>query len=381
MKREIKILRAGELIREVAVVVGTRPGIVMFAPIIHALRNQQVPHFVIHSGQHYSPNMDAQFFEDLELPQPQYRLRGVSDRKTHGAQTAVMLEGIEAILMERKPRLVLVGGDANTNLAGALAARKLQIAVAHVEAGERSYDWRMPEEHNRRIIDHISDFLFVTGQKASDNLKAEGVQGEVHIMGNPIVDASLQHKDLANKKSKILEKLGLAPHEYAILTSHREENVDHKDRLRDSLKGVSLAASATGLPVVFFAHPRTQKRLREFGLEQWLKSQPNLTMQDAVGYLDFINLLCNSRLVFTDSGGVQQEACIHRIPCVTLRENTEWVETLEIGANVLAGNAPETIKEAAVKAMGTWPGKWQIPFGDGNTGENIAIFVKSYFSS
>ena len=356
------------------------PGIVMFAPIIHALRDKGIPHFIIHSGQHYSPNMDSQFFEDLELPQPEYRLSGVSERKTHGGQTAVMLEGIEAILMDRKPRLILVGGDANTNLAGALAARKLQIAVGHVEAGERSYDWRMPEEHNRRIIDHISEFLFVTGEKAVKNLEAEGVQGKVFITGNPIVDASLQHKDLANRKSNILDQLGLQAHEYAVLTTHREENVDHKDRLRGSLEGVSRAGSALGLPVVFLAHPRTQKRLKEFGLEDWAQSLPNITIRDALGYLDFLNILCNSRLVFTDSGGVQQEACIHQIPCVTLRENTEWVETLEIGANILAGNNPEDIQHAAEKAFANWPGGWQIPFGDGTTGAQLAEVASGIIS-
>jgi UDP-N-acetylglucosamine 2-epimerase (non-hydrolysing) len=198
---EIKILHAGDLNNELAVIVGTRPGIVMFAPIIHQLRKENLRYFVVHTGQHYSPNMDDQFFEDLELAAYDYRLDGVAERKTHGSQTAAMLEGIEKILMQRRPRLVLVGGDANTNLAGALAARKLQIKVGHVEAGERSYDWRMPEEHNRVMIDHISDYLFITGEKAAENLKAEGIRGKICLTGNPIVDASLNHLDIAKRKS------------------------------------------------------------------------------------------------------------------------------------------------------------------------------------
>lgn len=376
MGSEIKILKPSDLKREVAVVVGTRPGIVMFAPIIHALRRHQVPHFIIHSGQHYSPNMDAQFFKDLELPQPEYRIEGVNERRTHGGQTAAMLEGIESILLMRKPRLILVGGDANTNLAGALAARKLQIAVGHVEAGERSYDWQMPEEHNRRIIDHISDFLFVTGEKAIANLKKEGVQGEILLVGNPIVDASMQHKELANKKSNILRDMEVQPEKYAVLTSHREENVDYEDRLSNILTGISLAVQATGLHVLFFMHPRTKKRIKEFNMENWLRELEGIIVHEAVGYLDFISLICNSRMVYTDSGGVQQEACIHKIPCITLRDNTEWVETLEIGANILAGTEPEEIKQAAMESVKKWPGHWEVPFGDGNTGDKIAMTVK-----
>lgn len=379
VKKDIKVLKSNELNSEVAVIIGTRPGLVMFAPIIHALRSRNVKHFVIHSGQHYSPNMDSQFISDLEIPQPDYRVEGIDKYTTHGGQTAEMLKGIEKILLERKPRLVLVGGDANTNLAGALAARKLQINVGHVEAGERSYDWRMPEEHNRRIIDHISDYLFATGEKAVKNLMLEGVQGKIKITGNPIVDASLQHKKLAMRKSNILNQLSLLPGKYAVLTTHREENVDNKKILRDSLEGVSLGASKVKLPVIFLMHPRTKKRLNEFDLYEWVHTLPNLIIQDAIGYLDFTNILVNSRLVFTDSGGVQQEACIHKIPCITLRKNTEWVETIDIGANVLAGNDKKTIVDATIFGIDKWPGNWEIPFGDGRTGQHIAEFIKTIF--
>jgi UDP-N-acetylglucosamine 2-epimerase (non-hydrolysing) len=370
MSVEIKVLDPKRLVKEIAVIVGTRPGIIMFAPIIHEMRKRQVPHLVIHTGQHYSPNMDEQFFEDLNLPSPDYKLKGISGKKTHGAQTAAMLEGIESILLECKPRMVLVGGDANTNLSGALAGRKLRIEIGHVEAGERSYDWRMPEEHNRRMIDHISDHLFVTGEKSKRNLLRENVQGKTHLTGNPIVDASLQHSELAKRTSDALARFDLKPDQYAILTTHREENVDFLDSLRGALGGVSMASSAINIPVLFLAHPRTIKRLKEFKLWDWVQGLPGMKISEALGYLDFLNLLSNSRLVFTDSGGVQQEACIHRVPAVTLRENTEWVETLEIGANRLAGTEPKRIEYAATAAFKV-ERTWQVPFGDGTAAKKI----------
>ncbi len=371
MTREIKILESSDLVPEVGIVVGTRPGIVMFAPIIHELNSRQIPHFVIHTGQHYSANMDAQFFDDLDIPATDYRLTGVADRKTHGAQTAAMLEGIEEILLERRPRLLLVGGDANTNLAGALAARKLRIAVGHVEAGERSYDWRMPEEHNRIMIDHISDLLFVTGEKGRENLLREGIRGEILVVGNPIVDASFRHLALAREKSTILDELGVEPGNYAVMTSHREENVDVRDNLYGALSGVSQAAKSLGLNTIFLAHPRTLKRLGEFELADWAQALPGLELREAVGYLDFLNLLGHAKLAFTDSGGVQQEACIHKVPGVTLRENTEWIETLEIGANRLAGCDPARIVAGAKEALAA-PTDWDVPFGDGRTARYIA---------
>ncbi len=370
MFEEKKVIRKDELVDEIAVVVGTRPGIVMFAPIIHELRKGNVPHFCIHTGQHYSPNMDYEFFKDLNLPVPEFRVSGVSERKTHGGQTAAMLEGIENVLMNKKPRLVLVGGDANTNLAGALAARKLRMLVGHVEAGERSFDWRMPEEHNRRIIDHISDLLFATGENGKEHLLKECVQGRIFVTGNTIVDASLQHFEIARAKSDALERFGLSPSSYGVMTTHREENVDFEPSLRGSLEGVSMAAEALKLPVLLLVHPRTQKRLREFGLEAWAQKLPGIKIHDAVGYLDFLSLVASSALVFTDSGGVQQEACIHHVPAVTLRENTEWVETLEHGANRLAGTDRESIVKAAKEAY-VAERSWPVPFGNGDAAARI----------
>lgn len=371
MTRDIKTLHSEDLTPEIGITVGTRPGIVMLAPVIHEFRRRGFPHFVIHTGQHYSPNMDAQLFDDLDLPSPDCRLSGVAERRTHGGQTAAMLEGIETILMERRPSLLLVGGDANTNLAGALAARKLQIGLGHIEAGERSWDWRMPEEHNRVIIDHISDHLFATDAHSVANLEREAVRGRIHLVGNPIVDASQQHLDMAMRKSDALGRFGLRPQRYVVLTTHREENVDILANLHGALEGVALAARALDLPVLFAAHPRTDKRLREFGLSGWARCLPFVINTDAVGYLDFLALLVNARLVFTDSGGVQQEACIHKVPCITLRDNTEWMQTVRIGANRLAGCDPQRILAAAHQAIAS-PRSWDTPFGDGTAARQIA---------
>lgn len=350
--------------REVAVVVGTRPGLVMFAPILEALRAAGVPHVLVHTGQHYSPALDGALCRELGIPLPDHRLEGVETRRTHGAQTAAMIEGLERYFLERRPRVVLVGGDANTNLAAALAARKLGLEVGHVEAGERSYDRRMPEEHNRRIIDHVSDYLYATSEKAAGRLREESVWGEIRVTGNPIVDASLRARAR-------LGELPPASVPYAVLTTHREENVDDPGRLRGILEGVSAAALVLGLEVRAPLHPRTWKRLGEFGLRAWAESLPGLRLGEALGYLDFLALLASSRLVFTDSGGVQQEACIHRVPCVTVRENTEWTETLASGANRLAGTDPERIVREAQAALGAVI-DWPEPFGDGRAAERIA---------
>lgn len=372
----LKILTGSELQKRVAVVIGTRPGIVMFSPIIRELARRQVPFFTIHAGQHYSYNMDRQFFQDLNLPDSDYKLEEVKNCKLHGEQTARMLEGIEKILLQEKPRIVIVGGDANCNLAGALAARKLRIMVAHLEAGERSYDWRMPEEHNRRIIDHISEFLFATNEKSRQNLLKEQVQGEIFITGNPIVDAALQNQRIATEKSDILKRFDLTSKKYFILTTHREENVDSKDNLENIISGMGLVAERIGMPIVFLAHPRTKNRLEQFGLLNRIKGIPNFLLKDAVGYLDFLFLLAKAQLSFTDSGGVQQESCILKRPCVTLRENTEWIETVDSGVNILAGTNPAKIL-AGAKKMVKFAGPWPQPFGAGKSAAQIVAHLRN----
>ncbi len=375
-----KFFFQSDLNKEVCVIVGTRPGIIMLAPVIHALSKSNIPYFIIHTGQHYSGAMDSELFEDLDLPQPLYHLDGVAEKKTHGGQTAAMLEGCETALIERRPRLVLVNGDANTNLAGALAARKLRLGVGHIEAGERSFDWRMPEVHNRRMMDHISDLLFTTNEKGAKQLRRESVQGQIYVTGNTIVDASLRHARMASLNSNILEKLGLEKNQYILVTSHREENVDDPDRLKNILLGASLAADKTSLPAIFVMHPRTKKRLKEFNIIEDNKLGSNIILIDSVRYLDFMHLLINSSIVLTDSGGVQQEAYIHHKNAVTMRDNTEWTETLENGGNRLSGvDCIDRIVECAMQANGECTDVWPEIFGDGKAAERI-ITIASEFS-
>lgn len=377
-----KFIDRSAMAKEVAVVVGTRPGIIMLAPVVHALTAMGVANFVIHTGQHYSPAMDSELFEDLGLPHPAYRLQNVADKPTHGGQTAAMLEGCERVLMERRPRLLLVNGDANTNLAGALAARKLHIGLGHIEAGERSFDWRMPEEHNRRMMDHISELLFASGEKAAAQLRKECVPGEVHVTGNTIVDAAVKHARLADEKSTALRDFGLEPERYILATAHREENVDVPEHLEAIIRGIDAAAGASGLKAVFVAHPRTIKRISQFGLQGIVGEGSNIVLRDAVRYLDFVQLLKNARLVLTDSGGVQQEAYIHRRPAVTMRKNTEWTETLENGANRLAdpsdvGNIGRAVHEALAVRISAWPDV----FGDANAAERIAAIAARFIEA
>ena len=371
----LKILKQTELQNRICLVIGTRPGIIMFSPIIRELSIRKIPFFTIHTGQHYSYNMDKKFFEELNLPEPKYKLNDVKKCKFHGEQTAKMLDGIEKILIKEKPKIVLVGGDANCNLAGALAARKLHIMVGHVEAGERSYDWRMPEEHNRRMIDHISEYLFVTNEKSKQNLLRENVLGKIFITGNPIVDAAYQNREIALARGVRIKGLKIKKNEeYFLLTAHREENVDSEKNFKNIILGMNKICEKFKKKVIFLAHPRTQKRIEQFGLNKLINIIPNFIVRDAVGYLDFITLLSNAKLVFTDSGGVQQEACIFKVPCVTLRENTEWVETLELGINILAGTNPHKIV-SCTKKMLTFEGKWGEPFGNGKAAERIVAII------
>ena len=370
LKPELKFLHEEDLQNKVCAVLGTRPGIVMFSPILRELKRRKLNYFVIHTGQHYSYNMDRKFFEDLKLDEPHYKLDTVQLCKYHGEQTAEMLKGCEQVLLKERPKIVLVGGDANTNLAGALAARKLHIRVGHVEAGERSGDWRMPEEHNRIIIDHISEYLFTTNQKGKKNLIQDHVRGRIFITGNPIVDAAYQNLELAKEQSNILEEFDLTPGEYFVLTLHREENVDSRENLASVLEGMKQLYEQFGKRILFLAHPRTLKRFKEFKLADQAHSIDGFEIKDAIGYLDFLKLLAHARLVLTDSGGVQQESCIFHVPCVTLRENTEWTETVDIGANTLCGTDPRKILKG-VKKMLQAKREWANPFGDGKSAAKI----------
>ena len=356
------------------VLVGTRPGIIKMSPLIKEFDKRKARYFVIHAGQHYSYNMDKKFFEDLGLKEPEYKLKSVKKYHLHGSQTAEMLKGIEEILIKEEPGTVLVCGDANVNLAGALAARKLGLKVGHVESGLRSNDWRMPEEHNRVIIDHISDYLFAPTEEAKYNAINDNVKGEVYVTGNTIVDAVIQHIEIAKKKSSILNKLNIRSKKYCLLTIHREENVDHIDILINVIQGLKLIHRKYQLPIIFPIHPRTRKSLEVLGVYNDLIGIQKLEIVDPVGYLDFLLLLSETKLVLTDSGGIQEESCILRVPCVTLRENTERRETVEVGSNMLVGTSPERIIEGVDKMIKRVR-SWDNPFGDGFAAKRIIDIV------
>ncbi len=376
-ERSKKFFESRELGDSIIVIVGTRPGIIMMAPIVHALTKKGLKNAVVHTGQHYSANMDKALFEDLELEYPKFHLENVANEKTHGAQLAAMIVGCENIFIKEKPKLVIVNGDANTNVAAAIAANKLRIPVAHIEAGERSFDWSMPEEHNRRIMDHISDLLFTTNSFSESQLKNEKVMGKIYVTGNPIVDASINHAELSETKSSILKQYDLAAGEYIVLTSHREQNVDRPERLKVLLTAIDNIVRDHNLKLFFSIHPRTAKRIEEFGLSELLANNERVIMANAVRYLDFMQLLKNSRMVITDSGGVQQEAHIHKKPCVTIRDNTEWPETLQHGWNRIAGMSEiKEILSAVSDALHFSPeSQWEPLFGDGRSAQHIADII------
>ncbi|MCD6456367.1 MAG: UDP-N-acetylglucosamine 2-epimerase (non-hydrolyzing) [Methanophagales archaeon] len=294
---------------------------------------------------HYSYNLDKIFFEELELPEVKYNLDVGSG--SHAEETGKMLMGIEKILKEEKPDVVLVEGDTNTVLAGALAASKLHIKVGHVEAGLRSYDKSMPEEINRVLADHVSDCLFAPTGKAKENLLREGIEEDkIFVTGNTIVDAVYQNLEIAKRKVDVLNKLNLNHEEYFLVTAHRQENVDEKERLKHILDGLELVYDEFNLPIIYPIHPRTKKRIKEFRLEV----PKGAELIEPLGFLEFLQLEANAKLVLTDSGGVQEETCILRVPCVTLRDYTERPETLEVGSNVLVGINQNKILEG-VKIM------------------------------
>ena len=356
---------------KIAIVVGTRPEIIKMSSIIGECKRRKqessdnFDYFVLHTGQHYSYNMDQVFFEQLELPAPKYNLDVGSG--SHAEQTGKILVGIENVLIKEKPDVVLVQGDTNTVLAGALAASKLHIKVGHVEAGLRSYDRGMPEEINRVLVDHISDFLFAPTEKSRQILLTEGIPEEkIFITGNTIVDAVHQNLKLANETENILEKLGLKQQEYFLVTAHRQENVDDKSRFQGILTGLQGISKEHGLPVVYPIHPRAKKMIKEFDFE------PNgINLIEPVDFLDFLQLENNARIVLTDSGGVQEETCILGRPCVTLRDNTERPETIDVGYNVLAGTQSEDIIDSVFSIMSNREIGGDSPFGDGRAGEKI----------
>ena len=353
---------------KISVVLGTRPEIIKMAPLIKVLQKNKADFFILHTGQHYSHDLDKVFFDQLELPQPRYNI-GVGSG-SHAEETGKMLIGIEKRLLEEKPDVILVEGDTNSVLAGALAAAKLGIKVGHVEAGLRSYDRGMPEETNRILTDHLSDYLFAPTPRAKQILLGEGIaEDKIFVTGNTVVDAVNQNLELARSKVDLTRDFHLKPEQYFLVTLHRQENVDHPERFTAILEGLSQLTIQYRLPVVYPIHPRSRQSLSEFSLEPH-----NLTIIEPVDYLSFLLMESQAKLILTDSGGVQEEACILGVPCVTLRDNTERPETLEVGANILAGDSPDKIM-ACAETMLVRERKWANPFGDGRAAEKIVNII------
>lgn len=321
---------------KVATIVGARPQFIKAAPLSRVLR-QHHQEILVHTGQHYDDNMSAVFFDELEIPPPDYNL-GIGSG-LHGAQTGAMLSAIEQVLLREQPDWVLIYGDTNSSLAGALAAAKLDQRVAHVEAGLRSFNRRMPEELNRIVADHLSTLLLCPSQTAIDNLANEGIRAGVHLVGDVMADALAFAVDRAASRSNILERLKVTERGYLLATVHRPENTDDEPRLRSILAAFSEIEET----IIFPVHPRTRKVMEGADLA---KPSGNLRLIDPVGYLDMVRLEGSARMILTDSGGMQKEAYWLSVPCVTLRDQTEWVETVQTGWNQVVGADRQRIVQA-----------------------------------
>ena len=376
---------------KIVTILGARPQFIKAAPVSRAIAEHNrsvsdssaaITELIVNTGQHYDRNMSQVFFEEMQIHKPIINL-GIGSGH-HGKQTGEMLIRIEEVLQKETPDWVLVYGDTNSTLAGALAAAKLHISVAHVEAGLRSYNREMPEEHNRVLTDHCANLLLCPSQTAVDNLKKEGIEKGVHLVGDTMYDAVLQFSEIAKARSNILGKLDIKPSEYYLATVHRPYNTDNPKALKEILS----AFLDLNKPVVFPVHPRTRQRIMDSDLASNLFTQLNrvpvqgvqpgqpqtpITMIDPVGYLDMLCLENSARMILTDSGGMQKEAYFLGVPCITLRPETEWVETVQSGWNVLV----EANKEAIIRAVTSF----QIPdvrsslYGDGKAGkECVRVF-------
>lgn len=364
---------------KLGIIFGTRPEIIKLAPVIWKCQQDNIPFFCIHTGQHYSHEMDQVFFETLGLPDPDYNLDiGKMNLGGHGPSTGMMMTEIEKILMKEMPDVVVVQGDTNSVLAGALVATKLQhfttkkmIKVAHIEAGLRSYDRSMPEETNRIIVDHLADFLFVPTETQRNILLSEGINdNKIFVTGNTIVDAVTQIATRQSASSNILQDLELIKESYILLTLHRQENVDSAEILLSIIEGLRQISEISGVEIIFPIHPRTEKRLAEFNIVL----PAGIRMIRPANYTDFISLQSNAQMILTDSGGVQEEACIFRVPCVTLRDNTERPETEDVGANYVSGTNSANIL-AGYHHMMSKEKNWDNPFGDGKAAEKILEII------
>lgn len=353
---------------KIVTVVGARPQFIKAAAVSRVIRNDyvgKIDEVLVHTGQHYDDNMSKVFFEELDIPRPKYNLE-ISGGQ-HGAMTGRMLESVENVLLQEKPDWLLIYGDTNSTLAGALAAAKLHIPVAHVEAGLRSFNMRMPEEVNRILADRVSSLLFCPTETAVNNLRAEGVSQGVHNVGDVMYDVALFYSDRAQLQSTALQTLGLTPGSFALATCHRAENTDEPNRLGAILSALSDIAAQ--LPVVVPLHPRTRKLIGNYGLTHLLAK---LIITDPLPFLDMVALEQASQLILTDSGGVQKEAFFYGIPCITMRNETEWVETVDLGWNRLVGASSKAILSAVSEIMRRPPDSVSAkPYGTGKAASDI----------
>lgn len=353
----------------VSIVFGTRPQIIKSAPIIHEALKSGMELKIIHTGQHYDYELSQVFIEEFSLPEPTVNLEVGSG--SHAYQTGEIMLRLEKYLLKDNPSLVLVPGDTNSALAGALASVKLGIPVAHIEAGARCYDMTMAEEVNRRLVDHCSKILFAPTQNCRRNLEKESVLGEIYLVGDTMYDVFLRFKNRVDE-CNILDKLKLPDKEYCLLTLHRAENVDKVERLMGILDGIINSNVKTLFPI----HPRTQKKLKECGISL---NNTNIEVIEPVGYVEMLKLLKHAKIVLTDSGGLQKEAFWSRTPCITLRDRTEWIETVDMGVNFLAGANPAKIAKAIDlieknydSIMERFTGN---PFGDGDASRRIVDVI------
>ncbi len=344
-------------VSRVLTIVGARPQFIKAAPVSHALQAAGIEEILVHTGQHFDALMSDVFFDELDIPKPAYNLEVNS--LGHGAMTGRMLERIEETLLATTPDLVLIYGDTNSTVAGALAASKLHIPVAHVEAGLRSFNRRMPEEINRVVADHLSTMLFCPTATAVANLAAEGITKGVYAVGDVMFDTTIAAVKRAEGRSDILKTLALQPHDYAVSTIHRAENTDDPARFNAVISWLENAANDR--PIIMPVHPRTRKLMTSRGIEP-----KGVRLVDPLGYLDMAMLLHNAAAVFTDSGGLQKEAYFHRVPCVTLRDETEWVETIDAGWNRLW-----TVSAYAAPRIEI------ADYGSGHSAREIAAIIKS----
>jgi len=350
-------------------IVGARPNFMKIAPLIEeAKKCKTIKSVLVHTGQHYDFEMSQVFFKELNIPKPDYNL-GVGSG-SHAWQTAKIMEKLEPIILKEKPDLVIVVGDVNSTLAGALTAAKLHVPIAHIEAGLRSFDISMPEEINRRLTDQISNYLFVTEPSGVKNLLNEGIsKKKIYFVGNVMID-TLKKSKAKNEKSKILKRLGLERKKYAVLTLHRPSNVDKKATLLNLFSVFKEIQNQ--IKIIYPIHPRTKKQIKKFNLKNYLKQMNNFFLISPLSYIDMIKLVKESKFLMTDSGGLQEESTFLRIPCLTLRENTERPITIEKGTNTLCGNEKKIILQAVNKILAGKGEKGQIPkLWDGKASQRI----------